>query len=396
MYLFQFLADPLGPSPVVFEVTSLNTSLSSSARALYQDVSYLPGKWDAMGSDQALFEAGEMTASGMAMCRQGRLREPAHRAMGRLLGRRGWIIAYRYENCACPSCTGSCTCGYGIRTRAPVTWYATTGRLIKADAATTLGDGAEYGFAPLTPQLSFMIDHPWEYINGRHWEFGDLKITVNPNLSQLGISGIGDLITERHQPCSIGAQGVSHGCWWRLPHAQLERYPFIEENCVGNWSSGGWQAAYLADRVLNHDGTVRYEKAVEPTSVFVPGDWPPDARIAITNFAYLEAKFKHGGVQHASLVLKHKVSNPQYLYIDTLTGETSVRYCPLSTSPCIDLRELATFVPEAGMASPALVEFAIGNSLSLLKPGWNQIEFTGFHLSNNPFAWSYDLVPRWS
>lgn len=397
MYLFQFLADPLGPAPVVFEIVSLNTALSSSARAMYQDVSYLPGKWDAMGSDQALFESGELTASGMAMCRQGnRLREPAHRAMARLLGRRGWIIAYRFENCACPSCIGSCTCGYSIRTQAKVTWYATTGRLVKVDNATTVGDGAEFGFAPAMPQINFVIDRPWEYIEGRNWQFGDLKITVNPNLAQLGVSSIGDLIAERHKPCSIGHRGVNHGCWWRLPHAQLERYPFVDENCVGNWSTGGWLMAFLADKVMNHDGTVRYEKAVEPTSVFVPGDWPPDCRIAITNFAYLQATFKHGGVQHASLTLNQKVTSPQYLYIDTVTGETSVRYCPVSTNPCIDLSELATFVPEAGLASPALVEFSTGNSLALLKPGWNQIEFSGFHVPNSQFTWAYDLSPRWS
>lgn len=396
MYIFQFLADPTGPSPVVFEVSSLNTTLATTARAAYQDVAYLAGKWDAMGNDQLLFDVGEVTVNGIAMCRQGKQRESVTRAMNRLLGQRGWIIGYRYEQCSCPTCVGSCACGYGRRTRAIATWYATTGRLIKVDEATTLGDGAEYGNAPPSPQLSFVIDRPWEYISGRHWRFGDLAITVNPNRAQIGVSSVDELIHERHQPCSIGPHGVSHGCFWRLPYAKVERYPFVEENCVGRWSSGGWLAAYLADVVYNRDGSVRYSKQVEPVTVFVPGDWAPPTRLALTNFRYLDVSFKHNGVVHASIHCDTKVVSPQFLYIDTLTGETSVRYCPLSDNPCHDLSELATFVPEAGDAIPTAVEFFVGNSLALFKPGWNQVEFTGLRVANDLFAFSYDISPRWS
>lgn len=396
MYIFQFQADVIGPTPIVLDLAEAVTQHNSTARMMYEPISRMPGQWDHWGSRHANYDAGELSVSGQMYCRSGGHREPLDRMARRLTGSKGWLIGYRFERCCCNECEGECVCGNGFRQNIPPTWYATSARLATVDIASSHSTSYLDGTIGAAPRLSFMVERPWERITPNRWAYGDLKTTnLNPSDAYLGTSGDEDEIFDyRHWPMRLG-RPPRHGYWWRRPLEWMENATWLYETCVGNWSAGGWETGRIGSLVYTPDGAVQLQQSPGVNYLYNPGDWPALCRLAFTNFSWLLVRILHNTVLQAEIEIHVPVSSPQYLYVDTDSGELSVRYCPVSPSPCIDLSELATFVPESSQAIPAAVTIR-GTLAACIQPGITRMEVSGFRMPGMPFSWSYDIVPLFS
>jgi hypothetical protein len=203
--------------------------------------------------------------------------------------------------------------------------------------------------------MVFAVERPWERITPDRWVYGDLKHpNLNTSILHLGVDNENEaeIFNYRHWPSRL-AKPPLHGYWWRRPLEWMEDFPWLFENCVGHWSSGGWLNGRIGSLVYLPDGTIQLQDDPGAQYIYNPGDWPALCRLAFANFSWILVRVLHNGVMQAEIEMHQPVSSPQYLYIDTSTGEVSVRYCPVSPSPCVDLSELARFVPEASGATPA-------------------------------------------
>lgn len=397
MYIFQFLADILGPSPIVLDMAEAITEYNSTARMFYEPVGRMPGQWDHWGERHAPFELSELSVTGQAYCRTGGHREPVERMARRLTGAKGWLVGYRFERCCCPECEGECTCGNGFTKAYTPVWYATVARLSQVQ----MPDNAYFsyldGSGEIAPRLVFMVERPWERITPDRWSFGDLKHpNLNTSVLHLGVDSENEaeIFDYRHWPMRLG-QPPKHGYWWRRPLEWMEDFPWIFETCVGNWSAGGWLRGYIGSLVYTSDSNIQLQHDPGVNYLYNPGDWPAICRLAFTNFSWLLVRILHNGVMQAEIEIREPVSSPQYLYIDTANGELSVRYCPVSADPCVDLSDLASFVPEASGVTPAAV-IVRGNLIECIRPGLTRMEVSGFRMPSLPFSWSYDLTPLYS
>jgi hypothetical protein len=356
----------------------------------------MPGQWDRWGNRHANYDVNDLSVTGQMYCRSGGHREPLDRMARRLTGSKGWLIGYRFERCCCPTCNGECMCGNGFKRGYPPTWYATTARLAAVEAAGPHSASYLDNTVGAMPRLSFMVERPWERITPNRWVYGDLKTqNLNPDSAYLGTSGDEDeIFLYRHWPMRLG-QPPLHGYWWRRPLEWMENATWLYETCVGNWSAGGWERGRIGSVVYTPDGEVQLQKSPGVSYLYNPGDWPALCRFGFTNFTWLLVRILHNTVVEAEIEVHAPVSSPQYLYVDTDSGELSVRYCPVSPSPCVDLSELATFVPEASQAIPAAV-ITRGALAACIQPGITKLEISGFRTPGMPFSWSYDLVPLFS
>jgi hypothetical protein len=325
----------------------------------------------------------------------------------RLVGQKGWLISYRFERCCCDICGNECTCGNGFSRKYPPTWYATKARLLSATFPDNARQPFVYGIgdAP-APAIQFMQETPWQRITPDKWVYGDRRITNLIARSYKNVYTIDDLVTERHWPTCVGSTAPAHGYWWYKPLQWLEDAPWLYETCVGHWTSGGWQLGFMGTIVYNGtwsaqsgvaglSSTMRVYKPPGVLSIYNPGDWPAICRLGFTNFTWLLLRFRWQGQLIMEMLVDRPVTSPQYLYVDTSNGEVSARYCPVSDDPCMDLSQLATFVPEASTATPASVTIN-GNLIGCIRPGLTQIEVAGFRMPGLRFHWAYDMTPIYS
>jgi hypothetical protein len=398
MYIFQFQADILKQVPIVLDMAEAITEHVSTARLMYEPVGRMPGQWDHWGDRHAIYDLSELSVSGQMYCRSGGQREPIERAARRLTGSKGWLIGYRFERCCCNQCPGGvCTCGNGFNHNYPPSWYATTARLARVNIGDKASGSYLDGIPGAEPQMVFTVERPWERITPDRWVYGDLKHpNLNTSVLHLGVDNENEaeIFDYRHWPMRL-AVPPAHGHWWRRPLEWMEDFPWLYETCVGHWTAGGWMNAHIGSLVYRPDGTIQLQDDPGVQYIFNPGDWPALCRLAFSNFSWLLVRVLHNGVMQAEIELHQPVSSPQYLYIDTSTGEVSVRYCPVSSSPCVDLSELARFVPEASGATPAGVVLR-GNLIGCIQPGLTRLEIIGFRMPAMPFAWSNDLTPLYS
>lgn len=398
MYIYQFGASVLGHPPVLFDMAQLESSVGMTARAAYRTVGRMPGQWNAFGWDQAPWEQSQATLTGSISCHANRRRESGVRMAKRMVGRREWLIGYRFETCGCRICENSegCVCGWAAEQSYPPTWYATTATLGDVSSPMQRDGLGEFGGEPFSPQLAFIIDRPWERITPDKWMFGDLQIpNANPDAWKMNVNGPWDLINARHWPMRSLSRPSPFAAWWRVPWDKLSPPSWVWETCVANWSSGGWQIGRVGDRVANYDGSWRVDK--DPGLLYVAnaGDWPALCRLAFTNFGWLHLIIKHEGNITCEIEVQQPVTNPQYLYVDTMSGEISTRYCPVDSDPCVALTTLATYVPEASQAQP-IAAILRQNLIGCIRPGINRIEVRGFHRPGATFHWAYDLTPLFS
>lgn len=397
MYIFQFQADILSSHPpIVLDMAEAVTESQVSIRSGYQSIGRMPGQWDRFGFEHAPFDISELTVTGQMYCRTGGTREPLPRMAKRLTGSKGWLIGYRFERCCCDTCQAECICGNGFSRGYPPTWYATIARLTSSSGGMSHRGQYLDGIEGDMPRLSFTVERPWERITPDRWSFGDLKTAnLNPRIPYLGTSGSeNDIFVYRHWPMRL-VQPPRHGYWWRRPLEWMEHAPWLYETCVGHWSAGGWETGRIGTLIYTPSGKVQLQKGAGVSYLYNPGDHPALCRLAFSNFSWLLVRILHQTAMQAEIELHVPVSSPQYLYIDTDNGEVSIRYCPVSPSPCIDLSELATFVPEASSAIPAPV-VTRGNLAGCIKPGLTQIEFQGFRMPGLPFSWSHDMIPLYN
>lgn len=376
---------------MLFDMAEIVSEGSRTARPMTQPIGSLPGHWDHNGDRQAPFEQSMLNVSGQVYCRTGGRREPGERAAVRLTGRKGWLVAFRFERCCCPTCgAGECICGSAFRRAEPPIWYAAPARLLQVDIAGNAW-ARQDGDQPIAPRLSFALERPWERITPDRWIYGDLLI---PNVVPPSIPAEADLYVERHWPMSV-QQAPPHGLWWYRPLKWLEDYPWLYETCVEHWSCGGWERGHIGDVTYNADLSVRMEQPQGYSYIFNPGDWPAMARLAFTNFTRLLVEVYSGGVKEAEIEMRDPISSPQYLYVNTANGELSIRYCPVSDDPCVDLSMLARVVPEASEAMPAPV-LVRGELASCIAPGLIELRISGFHMPGMPFYWAHDIRPLYS
>lgn len=395
MYIFQFQADVLGPTPAVFDLAQAVTEHTSTARMLYEPVGRMPGQWDHWGTRHASFDTSELSVTGQMYCRVGGNREPLQRMARRLTGSKGWLIGYRFERCGCATCGSECMCGNAMTRGYPPTWYATRARLTTVSASD--GHSGSYldGVPGVAPRMGFFVERPWERITPNRWTYGDLRSSnLNSADAYLGVAQEEDLFYYRHWPMRL-VKPPTHGCWWRRPLEWMEHAPWLYETCVGNWTAGGWETGYIGTLVYTPDGEVQMQNSPGVSYLYNPGDWPALCRLAFSNFSWLWVRFLHNSVVQAEIEIHQPISSPQYLYVDTDSGELSVRYCPVSPDPCLDLSQLATFVPEAAQAIPAAVTVR-GTLTGCIQPGMTRLEIAGFRMPGLPFSWSHDLIPLYS
>lgn len=396
MYIFQFQADVTGPNPVVLDLAEAVSEYGASARMMYEQIGMAPGQWDRWGTRHANYELSAVSVTGTMYCRSGGTREPAERMARRLIGSKGWLIGYRFDRCGCLNCQGECVCGSSLRRGHPPTWYATTARLAGVEGSATHGMDYLERVAGASPRLSFTVERPWERITPDLWTYGDLRLTnPNPHIPHLGSGQNEDaLITPRHWPMRLTPPPI-HGYWWRRPLAWMENKPWIYETCVGHWSAGGWLNGRIGTLIYRPDGSIQRRENPGVHHIVNPGDWPSSCRLAFSNFSRIQVRIYNQGNFQAEVELRTPVSSPQYLYIDTDSGECSIRYCPVSDNPCVDLSELATFVPEVETPLPAAAVVR-GVLPASIQPGINRLEVLGFRMPGLPFVWSYDQVPLYS
>lgn len=404
MNAFQFLANVDGPAPVVFDLAEIISEEARLARPRYEPMANLPGQWDHMGTSQLVYDISTINVSGQVYCRVGGRREPGERAAKRLLGQKGWLVAYRFDRCCCDTCGSECVCGSAASRNVPPSWYATVARLVQVDVASNAWANQNDGDQPVAPRLQFMMEQPWERITPDLWTYGDLLNTNQWQRSAFGASGAilhepeavneDDILIARHWPMRV-AQAPAHGHWWRRPLEKLEDYPWLYETCVSHWSSGGWDRARIGDLTYTPDLDVRLERQAGYSFLHNPGDWPAPTRLAFTNFSRLLVQFRSNGVVEAEVELREAVFNPQYLYVDTATGEMSYRYCPVSDDPCIDLSILSRFTPEASGSAPAPA-IVRGELATCIRPGITELIVSGLHAPALPFYWAHDIRPIFS
>jgi len=399
LYIFQFQADILDAHPpIVLDMAEAITEYSSTARPAYETVGKMPGQWDHWGTRHAAFDATELSVTGQMYCRTtGGHREPLERMARRQTGAKGWLIAYRFERCCCEVCGTECICGNGFTRGYPPTWYAAPARLMAAEIADTRGRSYLDNVEGASPRLIFMVERPWEKITPDLWVYGDLK-HPNLNTSQLHLGvdnqNEAEIFNYRHWPMRL-TKAPSHGFWWRRPLEWMEDFPWLYETCVGHWSAGGWQRGYIGTLIYTPSGAIQKQNDPGVNYLYNPGDWPALCRLAFANFTWLRVRLLHKGVQQVEIEITEPTSSPQYLYVDTSNGELSVRYCPVSDDPCVDLSEYARFVPEASGVTPASVK-VFGNLIGCIQPGLTRMEISGFRMPGLPFSWSYDLTPLYS